>query len=127
MWLLSSVILFMGCPTPPDKAQTGGAPQNQQTPPPQGNPNGNQPGAQGNMPAQGSPDGSPKPSVNAPDADGPKANDDGAPAENGDQADGTPAQPLLKQTKKTVKPYRPQTARRRCRRRADSRRATAEC
>ena len=34
MWLFSSVILFMGCPTPPDKAQTGGAPQNAQNPPP---------------------------------------------------------------------------------------------
>ena len=31
MWLLSSVILFMGCPTPPDKAQTNNAPQNAQT------------------------------------------------------------------------------------------------
>ena len=72
MWLFSSVILFMGCPTPPDKAQTGGAPQNAQNPPPQGNPNGNNPGAQGNMPAQGSPDGSPKPSENTPDGNAPK-------------------------------------------------------
>ena len=94
MWLLSSVILFMGCPTPPDKAQSGNAPQNPQNPPPQGNPSGNQPGAQGNMPAQGSPDGSPKPSENTPGGDGPTPNDEGAPTENGDQpANGTDNQP----------------------------------
>ena len=94
MWLLSSVILFIGCPTPPDKAQSGNAPQNSQNPPPQGNPNGNQPGTQGNMPAQGTPDGSPKPSVNAPDGDELKANPEGTPTENGDQGtDGTANQP----------------------------------
>jgi hypothetical protein len=68
MWLLSSVILFMGCPTPPDKAQTNNAPQNGQNPPPQGGPNGNNPGAQGNVPPQGSPDGGPNVGNNTPPA-----------------------------------------------------------
>lgn len=94
MWLLSSVILFMGCPTPPDKANTNNAPQNPQNPPPQGNSNGNNPGAQGNMPAQGSPDGSPKPSVNAPGGPGEDANGDGAPTDEGDKSAGNnPDQP----------------------------------
>ncbi len=94
MWLLSSVILFMGCPTPPDKAQTGSAPQNPQNPPPQGNPGGNTPGAQGNMPAQGAPDGGPKPSENtaggngqAENGDGTPPEGDGKPSENADKSD----------------------------------------
>lgn len=80
MWLLSSVILFMGCPTPPDKAQSNNnnGPQNQpqanQAPSnngnPQGSPNGNNTGGeQGNVPPEGSPDGSPKPNENTPEVD----------------------------------------------------------
>lgn len=84
MWLLSSVILFMGCPTPPDKAHTNNAPQNGQNPPPQGGPNGNNPGAQGNMPPQGSPDGSPTPSNNAP-TDGEGDNVENKPEGDGNQ------------------------------------------
>jgi hypothetical protein len=60
MWLLSSILLFMACPTPPDKAQNNNnGPQN----PPQGNAKVGDAGSQENIP-QGSPDGSPKPSEN---------------------------------------------------------------
>ena len=93
MWLLSSVILFMGCPTPPDKAQgnSNNGPQNQpqmnqnqgnqnQGNPdqannagPQGSPSGNDnAGGQGNVPPEGSPDGSPQPSDNTPDGSAPE-------------------------------------------------------
>ena len=83
MWLLSSIILFMGCPTPPDKAQTNNAPQNGQNTPPQGGQNGNSPGAQGNMPPQGSPDGGPNQGNNTPPkADGTNADNKPESAEN---------------------------------------------
>lgn len=92
MWLLSGLTLFMGCPTPPDKAASNNTAQGPQNPPPGQNGENGPNGTQGNPPPQDGPSGVPpgegkNAMGDAPMGENPPPNEGGSPDGKGKPAD----------------------------------------